>query len=219
MTEITQVRQKLTRTQKLGRMLKHAVVLELAIYRVLYVFIFRRPRVPAGWQGFRYSQPVLTILIVFLVLSAIEIPVIDMIVHRWLWIRIPLLMLGIWGVTWMLGLLISFVVRPHAVGPEGLLIRNGLDRDIVIPWSQVEKIERHKRVAESSQDPKLFIEDGKAVYLLRMNTDTSIDLHLNTPLTIPRWNGDLTVDVLGIWADDTNAFLRAVNDARAADAE
>ena len=59
---------------------------------------------PRGASGFAYHSPVLTILMIFIVLSAIEIPIIDLIVHPWPWVRIPLLILGIWGVTWMIGL-------------------------------------------------------------------------------------------------------------------
>ena len=85
---------------------------------------------PAGARGFRYHEPVLTILIVFIALSAVELVAVDLIVRRWPYVRIPLLVLSIWGLIWMLGFLFGMLTRPHAVGPESIRVRYGAEVDI-----------------------------------------------------------------------------------------
>jgi hypothetical protein len=92
-------------------------MMELRGYQSIYRFIFRRPKTPPGAAAFSYHQPVLAILVVFVVVSAVELVVVDLIVQRWAQIRIPLLILGIWGLVFMLGLLPGMLTRPHAVGP------------------------------------------------------------------------------------------------------
>lgn len=83
------------RLRAAGGLLIRAVRLELRIYASIARAIARRPAIPEGAEGFRYHRPVLTILFVFIGLSAIEIPIIDLIVHRWPIPRIVLLALGI----------------------------------------------------------------------------------------------------------------------------
>ena len=56
-------------------------------------------RFARGARGFSYHRPVLMVLWIFIGLSAFEIPIIDLIVHRWPPVRIAMLVLGIWGVT------------------------------------------------------------------------------------------------------------------------
>jgi hypothetical protein len=60
--------------------------------------------------------------------NAVEIPIFDLIVHRWPAVRITLLVLGIWVLTWMFGLLCAYLMRPHTVGPEGIRARRHRDR-------------------------------------------------------------------------------------------
>ncbi len=103
---------------RLADLALRALRVEVRIYESLWRAIARRPSIPRGAQGFRYHRPVLTILVIFIVLSAIEIPILDLVVHRWLPLRIVFLVLGIWGLTWMLGLLCAYLTRPHTVGPE-----------------------------------------------------------------------------------------------------
>jgi hypothetical protein len=58
---------------------------------------------------------VLAILIVFIAVSAVEVVAVDVIVRRWANIRIPLLILSLWGLIYMLGFLFGMLTRPHAI--------------------------------------------------------------------------------------------------------
>ena len=95
--------------RRVGVGLLRALRVELRIYANIGRFLTRRPAIAPGAVGFGYHRPVLTILWIFIVLSAIEIPILDLIVHRWPAVRIAVLALGIWGLTWMLGLLFGYL--------------------------------------------------------------------------------------------------------------
>jgi len=187
---------------------RRAWQIELGVWVSLYRFVFRRPRVPAGATGFGYHSPILTVLVVFIVLSAIEIPVVDLIVHPWPWLRIPLLIAGIWGVTWMLGLLLGFLTRPHAVGPEGIRVRQGAEIDIDLPWSVVDRVVRSKDVAEKA--PKVVDGEHGRTLALRMQDETNVLIVLEHPVIARLPRGPESVDAVRLWVDDPDGFMSAV---------
>lgn len=196
-------------SERIVRIARAAWRAEIGVWVSLYRFVFVRPRVPAGASGFRYHSPILTILVVFIVLSAIEIPIIDLIVHPWPWIRIPLLIAGIWGVTWMLGLLLGFLTRPHAVGPDGIRARYGADVDIDLPWDAVASVERSRDVAEKA--PKVRLEDGYGRTLaLRIQNETNVLVVLERPVIATLGSDRHEVDAVRLWTDDLEGFLAAV---------
>jgi hypothetical protein len=45
-------------------------------------------------------------------------------------IRMPLLILSVWGLIHMLGFLFGMLIRPHAIGPAGIRVRYGSEIDI-----------------------------------------------------------------------------------------
>lgn len=183
--------------------------MELGVWASLYRFVFRRPRVPAGASAFAYHSPVLTILVVFVVLSAVEIPIVDLIVHPWPWVRIPLLVAGIWGVTWMLGLLLGFLTRPHAVGPAGIRARVGAEIEIDLPWDVISSVERSTDVLEKG--PKVRDEEPHGRSLaLRMQNETNVLIVLEEPVRVKLGSDLDEIEALRLWVDDLPGFLAAV---------
>lgn len=186
-----------------------ALLAELRIYASIGRAIARRPAVPRGGTGIGYHRPVLTILIVFIVLSAIELPIIDLIVHRWPAVRIAFLIIGIWGLTWMIGLLCAMLLRPHAVGPDGIQVRNGLEVDVALPWEEIASVAISRRIDEPKQ-PRITGWE----YAERMQDETNIEIELEQPYAVrlpgiaPR-GGEQLVTSVRIWADDPRAFLDA----------
>ena len=168
--------------------LVRATKMELRIYESLWRMIARRPLIPEGAAGFQYHRPVLTVLIVLIVLSAIEIPIIDAIVHRWTPIRIGFLIVGIWGVTWMLGLLFAFSTRPHVVGPTGVIVREGLEIELQVPWTDIKRIsyleQRSERVTGEEKPPKVYLEDEKSVMSIRVSNETNLEIKFERPLEL-----------------------------------
>ncbi|WP_127474888.1 hypothetical protein [Microbacterium sulfonylureivorans] len=194
-----------SRTAKIARMAWRA---EIGIWRSLYRWLFRRPRVPAGASGFHYHAPVHTILVIFIVLSAVEIPIVDLIVHDWPWVRIPLLALGIWGVTWMIGLLLSYLTRPHAVGPAGIRARVGADIDVDLPWEAIATVEKSRDVLEKA--PKVRDEPHGRTLALRMQNETNVLIDLESPVTTRLGDDTVEIDAVRLWVDDLDGFMTAV---------
>ena len=211
MTTTTVARPRRTWWQFAGYLAKRATMMELRGYQSIYRFVFRRPRVPPGAAGFSYHQPILSILIVIISVSALEMVVVDLIVRRWASVRVPLLVLSVWGLVYMLGLLFGMLVRPHAVGPDGIRVRYGSEVDIPIGWDDVQSVTRRKNVIQEKQ-PKVTVDaDGQATLHLRILNETNIEVELErpTPLRLP--HGTETVSRVNLYADDPAAFL---NEAR-----
>lgn len=202
------------RIRAFGGLLVRAVRLELRIYTSIARAIARRPSIPEGASGFRYHRPVLTILVVFIALSALEIPIIDLIVHRWPIPRIILLILGIWGVTWMIGLLCAYLMRPHTVGPQGIRVREGLETDIPLSWDDVASVSRSRRVDEPKSPRLVDTEDGRMLSL-RVQDETNVEITLERPTLVrlpgrPPKGGDQMVTAVRLWTDDLDGFMEAV---------
>lgn len=193
---------------RLIRLAQRAWRAELNVWMSLYRFVFRRPRVPPGATAFPYHSPVLTILVIFIVLSAIEIPVVDLIVHDWPWVRIPLLIAGIWGVTWMVGLLFGYLTRPHAVGPAGIRARLGADIDLNLEWDIVQSVERSRDVVEKA--PMFGDESHGRTLALRMQNETNILVILERPATVSIHGVSAEIDAARMWVDDLDGFMTAV---------
>lgn len=208
-TSTTTAKPAIGPVERIIRIARAAWRMEVGVWASLYRFVFRRPRVPSGASAFAYHSPVLTILVIFIVLSAIEIPVIDLIVHPWPWVRIPLLIAGIWGVTWMLGLLLGFLTRPHAVGPEGIRARYGAEIDVDLPWTVVASVERSRDVTEKA--PKVRDEPPHGRTLaLRMQNETNVLVVLERPIVVRLGSDVVEVDAVRLWTDDLDGFLSAV---------
>jgi hypothetical protein len=188
-----------------------AVRLEILMYVSIVRAIIRRPAVPPGARGFRYHSSVLTILVIFTVLTAAELVVVDLIVHRWVPVRITFLVLGIWGLVWMIGLTCAHITRPHTVGPNGIRVRNGMDLDAHVTWDDVYSVEIRKQVHEP-KTPKIVEDGGSRTLTIGIGNETNIEIDLERP-TIVRLpgraskGGEQEVTAIRLWADDPKAFL------------
>ena len=210
MTTTTATRPRRTWWQFAGYLARRALVMELHGYQNIYRFVCRRPRVPAGAAGYSYHQPVLAILIVFIVVSAVEMVVVDVIVRRWTYVRVPLLALSIWGLVFMLGLLFGMLVRPHAVGPDGIRLRNGSEVDIPIGWDDVQSVTRRRNVIQEKQPKVTMDADGQATLHMRVQNETNIEIQLERAMPLRQPHGTETVRRVHLYADDPAAFLTEV---------
>jgi hypothetical protein len=183
---------------------------EIHGYLSIFRFVLRRPKVPAGAVGFPYHQPVLGVLIAFVVISTIELGVVDLIVRRWSSVRIPLLILGIWGLVYMFGLLFGMLTRPHAVGPAGIRVRQGSEIDIPLSWDVVYSVSRRKHIAEKKEPKVTAAPDGRQTLHLRMRDETNLEITLDRPVPVRLPHGVETVSVVTLYADDAKGFLDEV---------
>lgn len=203
-----------SRLRRVCELIKRLIHLELGIYASIWRAISRRPAIPPGATGFAYHRPVLTVLVIFIVLSAIEIPILDLIVHRWLLVRVFVFILGLWGLTWMVGLLCAMLMRPHAVGPEGIWLRNGIEIDIALLWSDIAQVEIAASVVDGKAS-RVSEERGIVELSLRIANETNILITLERPVEVKLpgnlpGGGTHRVDRVRIWVDEPKEFLSSV---------
>jgi hypothetical protein len=167
--------------KKVWGLIRFVVVYELKLWAALFRWILRRPvPVEPGTRRFGYLGAVKMILIAFIVVSAIEIPILELMIP-WRPVANAALFIGVYGLIWMFGLFATMVVHPHLVGPAGLRIRNSITLDVAVPWESITSIEVRRRSMPPGGQTQL--EDG--VLSLGMASQTSIDVRLAEPLVLP----------------------------------
>ena len=106
------------------------------------------------------------------------------------------------------GLLLAYLTRPHAVGPEGIRARLGADLEAVLPWDVVESVERSRDVAEKA--PKVRDEEHGRTLAIRIANETNVLIVLERPVCVHVSGRDVEVDAVRLWVDDLDGFLDAV---------
>ena len=193
---------------------------ELALYRSLARWIARRPDVPTGTIPIRYAQLSGPMLWLWIFGSASEVVVVEVVLRsidaRWADIvRFPVLVLGIWGVLWMLGQLAAYKVRPHLLAAEHLRIRSGSRTWVVVPLQSI----AHARAAEHSYPgvvKTLHHEDN--LLLIGVNLRTNLELALDRPIDLDTSHGTRTTDRVGLWVDNPRAAAAQLQTTAARDA-
>ena len=197
------------------RVLRHAVVYEVKLYRALLRWVTRRPDVPVGATAFTYVKAVAVLLWAFVIVSAIEVVALELILP-WETVRLIALVLGLWGLVWMLGLTASYHVYPHLVDAEGIRVRDGVARDIRIPWDAVGSLRSRERSRESSKAVQLDEAEGASVLHLVTSSRTNVDVVLSRPLAVPVKGRTVEVVEIRFFADEPRALVTHVRERSAA---
>lgn len=203
---MTQANQEATRAV-IPALVRKAVSFELGVWRSLYRWTMRRPRVPdTGAEAFSYAGAVAPLLWVFIAVSAIEVPVAHLILP-WATARVIVLALGVWGLTWMLGLLASLKVHPHIVGDSGLRIRYGTTVDITIPWDAIATIRVDRHDLPKSRTVQLSRTQTGTVLHIGIASQTNVHVVLHHSVTVPLPKGHEPITELRFYADDPRALV------------
>ncbi|MEU5722875.1 hypothetical protein [Micromonospora sp. NPDC047738] len=192
--------------------MRRVLAYEVGMWLSLARWLLRRPpALEAGAAAFSYVGVVQPILVAFIVLSAIEIPIFDLILRHtvpWPSVRHTALVLGIWGLLWMFGLFASLRIHPHVVGPAGLRLRNGISVDFVVPWSAVARVEHRYRSLPSSRAVQLEQSDAGTILNIGVGSQTSVDVVLREPLSVRLPKGPSgPVHEIRLYADDPAALV------------
>ncbi|MGX6600947.1 PH domain-containing protein [Micromonosporaceae bacterium Da 78-11] len=195
-------------------LLRRAYEMELTAWRSMYRWARRRP-VPLapGETPFGYVGVIRPILGVFIGLSAVEIPIFDLIVNHvapWRPARWIVLGLGIWGLLWMIGFLATMTIHPHAVGRAGIRVRLGASTNFLVPWADMESVTKRYRSLPTNKSVQVEQDGDRRVLHIAVGKQTSIDVRLCRPVSFPLPNG-LTepVDEIHLYADDADGFARS----------
>ena len=194
-------------------LLRLAVTWEVMVCRSLARWVARRPAgAGPGVQTFGYARSVTPLFWVFIVVSAIEVPVAHVLLP-WHWAQVASLALGVWGLFWMLGLLAAQHVHPHLVDGRGLRVRSGGHVDVDLPWSVVRSVTRHRRDLPSSRTVQLGTASPSgagAVLSLPSSSETRVDVRLAGPTEVRLPKGPVVVTEVRLHVDDPAAFVAAV---------
>jgi hypothetical protein len=198
------------RTARTGALplVRRAVEYEIGMWRSLYRWIFRRsPALETGAEAFGYTGVVTPIFGVFIGLSAIEIPILHLILP-WQTAQRISLALGFYGLFWMVGLLASLRVHPHIVDDSSLRIRNGTSIDLRIPWDAVAAIRARYRSLPSGRSVQLEETESGHILHIAMAHQTSVDLTFREPTAIPLPKGNREpVTGVRFYVDDPKALV------------
>lgn len=196
-----------------------AIRYEIGMWRSLYRWLARRPptREP-GAEVFSYIGVVRPILIAFIVLSAIEIPIFDLILQHTLpSARTVVLALGVWGLLWMIGLFAALGVHPHVAEAAGLRVRNGFTVDVLVPWAVIATASARYRSLPSSRAVQVEHDESGAILNIGTGKQTSVDLVLREPLSVRLPKGPSEpVREIRIYADDPQALIARAREHLAA---
>ncbi|MBM7790585.1 hypothetical protein [Tenggerimyces flavus] len=179
---------------------------EIGLWRSLFRWLLRRPRTnEPGAELHPYAGASAPLIWAFIVMNAIEVPVVHLALP-WEHSRNALLVLGIWGLAWMVGLLASLKIHPHTVGPSGLRVRYGISIDLTIPWSAIDTVKQVRRDLEKGRSVQF---DGTILHVVQVK-QTNVQVSLREPIVVPRHDGDHTVTEVNLWADEPKDLLKSV---------
>jgi hypothetical protein len=193
------------------RGLLFAVKYELRLWEALFRWTFRRPhRVEPGTVPFSYSGAVAMLFGVFIGLSAVEIPILHLLLP-WPKARAISVMAGAYGLFWMIGLLATLRTHPHLVGPSGLRIRNSTTVDVAVGWADVQAVRVRRRSLPPGGQTQVEKNGNERVLSLGVGSQTSVDVVLSRPLTVAvKKTGGAPVTQIRFHADDPEGLVAAV---------
>ncbi len=193
---------------------RKAVTYELRMWKSLFVWVLRLPLVKGpGAQAFSYASMLTPFFIVFIAVSAIELPILHMLLP-WETVRFFADVAGVYGLFWMIGLLAAMRVHPHVASEEGLRIRYGFGVDVSIPWDAIAGVRYRGRSVERTRTVQCEQTDAGMVLSVAVNKQTNVDLVMREPTifeALPQTNDEPVVE-LRVYADDPKAFVARVRD-------
>ncbi len=187
---------------------RRVLVFEWNIYRGLFRWLARRPSVPAGSQPLGYAQLATPMIALWIFASALEIPLIHVLVP-WEGVRLALVLVGVWGLVWMLGMLGGLRSYPHLLSDTELRVRNGAGVDIVLPLPEIAAAGVDDRDLSSSVYTLQPRETPAGTDLqVGVSGRVNVTVTLREPRRVPTRIGMLDVVSVSFWTDDPRTVVR-----------
>jgi hypothetical protein len=159
-----------------------------------------------GDRSFGYSAQVRPFLWVFLVLTPVEILLVDLLVP-WFWLRAVLLVFGLISgllLGWLLWMLHKF---KHEIDDEYLWLRYAREFEYRIPLRAIENVTQG--MTSRSLNKTRSVVDGTLV--LEIANTTNVRVSLNEPQEIDLGRrGAHQVTKIEFWTDDPDGMVRAL---------
>ena len=187
---------------------RHAVVFEVRLYRSLFRWVTRRAdRGGEQDESFTYARMVTPVMWLWIFASACEIPLAHVLVP-WESVRLALLVVGVWGLVWMIGLLASLWVHPHLLTPDRLVVRNGASHRVELPWERIASVAVRTEDMESSVWTLQPV-TGERGTDLNVATGAQVNVHavLVDPTVVATAKGPMEIVELSFYADEPRALV------------
>jgi len=159
-----------------------------------------------GDRTFGYSAQVRPFLWVFIVVTPLEILLVELIVP-WFWLRAVLLAFGVLGAVllgWQLWMLQKF---KHSVDEQYLWLRYAREFEYRIPLAAIESVTQG--TTSRTLHKTRSVVDGTLV--LEISNSTNVSLQLNEPQEIDLGRrGAHEVTKIEFWTDDPGGMVRAL---------
>lgn len=123
-------------------------IAELRTFWFLGLAIVGRRRIPPGARAFGYTKGSMTLPLVLVGVSLVEMVIVHILVP-WMWLRILLLVLTAWGILYILGFFAARVIHPHYVAEGAVHLRWGSRRVLSAPVAGILSIAQHRNHAHT----------------------------------------------------------------------
>lgn len=204
--------------RRLTRLAWAALLLEVTLYCALLRWVTRRPDVPEETLPIRYSGLVAPMLWLWIFGSAVEVVVLDVLLHRW-WPagRVPLLVLGVWGLVWMLGMMAAYRTRPHLLGADSLQVRDGIHARVDVRLDDIGSVRSvDHELPGLLRSVHVEGEGPGATLLVGVGSRTNLELVLTGPTVLETPHGPTTVSRVGLWVDEPREVAELIRRRRPA---
>ncbi|WP_433264627.1 hypothetical protein ACQPZF_35605 [Actinosynnema sp. CS-041913] len=152
-----------------------------------------------------------TFLIVMMVLGPLEIFLVDLIVP-WTWLRILLLVLGVYSVIWLFGFYAGLHTRPHYVGDD-LVLRVGHLAAISVDVDSIRAVRRetHDKYSGTKYKGLVSVQDDFVAMQGMSGTTVTVVLEPGTPVRI-QGRGTVHAGEVRFDADDLAAAVETIKE-------
>lgn len=165
----------------LPRKVARIAVLEPRLWVCLLRWISRRTGTSDREFGYHKRSQMGLILVMLAFTTPVELLVVELLAP-WAWLRISLLVLGLYALLWMFGLYASLITLPHRLEENGLRLRYGALAEGFVPLSEIAAVERAQRRAPGPGDGLQTDPEDGGIYLTT-GGKTDLTLRLRSPQT------------------------------------
>ncbi|MEU9890163.1 hypothetical protein [Sphaerisporangium sp. NPDC051011] len=169
----------------------------------------RRQGVPRGATAASYSREQTPMLLMMLFAMIVETVAVDLLLGAFdvpAGVRVPVLLIDIYGVVIGLAYAASSVTHPHVVTPGELRVRHGVHLDVRVPRDRIASAR-----ASRKYDERGMITVAGGTLAVAVSSQTNVTVELTGPLTVTRPLGSqVEVTTIRFFADDPATVLNAL---------
>lgn len=183
----------------------------LAVCLVGWVIGRHEGRLPGAFSYGKSIRPLLGTVLALVVLEGAmaEALLAVMLPHTpWVWIA-----LGVhcYALVWLAGFYASLVTRPHRLGSDGLVVRDGIFTELVIPYRAIAQA----RIVLSSNFGRSGLKVDPTTRIATLaygDANVALDLDADQPIPVASTRTALHLAILCITVDDPPRFVAALHE-------